>query len=198
MLYLVLRLRGGCGDRFALTCAASVIEGGLVSVRVDVGRLFVNTAEYWLDTGPLTGDGPGVREADAAMRAFAARVLDTFAAPALEVEVIDAAGGSVPLPGTISFAVFNDGTAPYGRVALALSVNATFESKTPVAPDSVLRINAARLLGVLCDELHRGTDPAELAAVTADTLRDMDGSSVAVATLHLSGETSRSQHFANW
>ncbi len=50
-VHLVLRLRGGCGDRFRIT--KSLTSGG---VRVEVLRLFVNQAEFWNRGGPRDSD----------------------------------------------------------------------------------------------------------------------------------------------
>jgi hypothetical protein len=95
-VHLVLRLRGGCGDRFRIT--RSLNSGG---VRLEVLRLFVNQAEFWNRGGPRDSDdrvdvsvpdGPGVRQGDAAMLHSIATPLDLGDAPAIAVRLLPSDG----------------------------------------------------------------------------------------------------------
>lgn len=95
-VHLVLRLRGGCGDRFRIT--RSLTSGG---VRLEVLRLFVNQAEFWNRGGPRDSDdrvdvsvpdGPGVRQGDAAMLHSIATPLDLGDAPAIAVRLLPSDG----------------------------------------------------------------------------------------------------------
>lgn len=129
-VHLVLRLRGGCGDRFRI--ARQLTSGG---VRVEVLRLFVNQAEFWgsgshdevavtLPGGAAAdGDlrdvsvasGPGVAGGDAAMLHLLSTPLDLGGAAAITVRVLPRDGAwkesstklpppdvGTPLPGSVS------------------------------------------------------------------------------------------------